>query len=360
MKHVPPASRYRDGFTLVELLVVISIIGILMGLLLPAVNSARESARRLQCCNNLKQMALAVISYEQQQRCFPPATSNTDATQIKGASSMRANWVILCLSNMDQAALYDEIRTLLKPPGGSAHYITDDSWTYSSNGYTLSIKDSRAKEISFFKCPTDTNARVPYSKGSGNWARCCYGANMGLSHVTYLANSSDAKSWSNSHYRGVMGPGLSVNSGEIIDGASNTVLLGELRAGIVAVDPRGTWAMGGPGPSATAGCGFFSDDRGPNNLAELSDDVINGADIRTQAGGIEELVRMKMPCIGGNTNDQMTMRSQHAGGVHSAFADGSTHWLSDNIFVGTSETDLGVWDCLMLSADQRSISSDTY
>ena len=358
MRH--SSFRSYSGFTLVELLVVISIIGILMGLLLPAVNSARESARRLQCCNNLKQMALAVIAYEQQQRCFPPATSNTDAGQIHGATSMRPNWVILCLPNMDQTALHDEINTLLKPPGGSQHYISDDSWSYAVNGVTLTMKDLRAREVSFFKCPTDTNARTPFEKGGGKWGRCCYGANMGLSHVTYLANPSDAKSWSKNKYRGVMGPGLSVNSGEISDGASNTVLLGEIRAGVVSIDPRGTWAMGGPGPSATAGCGYFSDDRGPNYLTELADDVINGPDIRTQAGGIEELMRMKMPCIGGSSNDQMTMRSMHAGGVHAAFADGSTHWLSDNIEVGSGEDKLGAWDCLMLSADQQSVSSDRY
>lgn len=102
--------RQTKGFTLVELLVVISIIGILMGLLLPAVNSARESARRLQCCNNIKQMGLACLTYEQQNKTLPPGASKAQSTE----TGLRPNWVILSLPNLDQQALYDEIMGMLK------------------------------------------------------------------------------------------------------------------------------------------------------------------------------------------------------------------------------------------------------
>ncbi len=337
----------KNGFTLVELLVVISIIGILMGLLLPAVNSARESARRLQCCNNIKQMALAVLSYEQQQKILPPAMSNKHF----GITDLRENWIVLCLPNMDQTALYDEIKQLQKTNANLC-----GNTTLSTNS-AITMDKCRRTEISFFKCPSDSNNRVQFTSNSLTWARCNYGCNMGLADANAMVNSNY---WQYSYYKGVMAAATSLSIAEISDGASNTVLLGELRAGVITNDPRGTWMIGGAGPSGLSRHGWDGDAKGPNYPAEQSDDVVNCSSFFNTVGK-ETIMQMKMGCCTGmGTNVQATMRSMHAGGAHAVFADGSTHWLSDNIQIGTGSSNLGVWDCLNLSADMRSISSDAY
>ena len=88
----------RLGFTLVELLVVIAIIGVLVALLLPAVQSAREAARRMSCSNNLKQLSLALHNYEDTHKTFPPA----------GIDSNQMSWVVLLLPYFEQKNLYDQ------------------------------------------------------------------------------------------------------------------------------------------------------------------------------------------------------------------------------------------------------------
>ncbi len=257
---------------------------------------------------------------------------------------------------MDQQALFDEINGILKQ--SSSNYLNSDA-SLSNVSYTVKMSDCCAREIAFFKCPSDTNARSPYTNNgsSRKWARCNYGANMGLYYANGLIAENNSY-WPKNIYRGVMGPNRAISVGEITDGSSNTVLVGELRAGVNGIDSRGVWSMSGTA-SATAGNGHTGDCNGPNAIYIKSDDVLNCTSIGTDV----ELQQLKMPCAhdaGIPGNAQGTMRSMHAGGVHAAFADGSTHWLSDNIQTGSSTTNLSVWDCLNLSADMRSISSDTY
>lgn len=357
------SSRRSSGFTLVELLVVISIIGVLIGMLMPAVNAARESANRASCSNNIRQLALACLNYDQSWKALPCACTQTGAwvERCNGngvmptPSNQRHNWVIMILPFIEQTSLFNSF--VEKFEENNANHANS-----RAIGDT-EFKDLRVIELPVMKCPTDANNKIPYTDSANNkWGRGNYGANMGLTLADYLGHDTW---WTNPGARGVMGPRHTLSAGEITDGASNTILLAELRSGLTAKDPRGTWAMGGAGSSATCRNGYIcGDDNGPNFLHAGSDDIFDCSD----AWGLNstERLRLKMPCTG-STNRQATTRSMHQGGVMTAFADNSVHFISDNIQTRSSfgenesnvrnNTEFSVWDCINLSSDGKSINN---
>ena len=364
--------RNNLAFTLVELLVVIAIIGILMGLILPAVNSARATARRMQCSNNLKNLGLACINYEAVNKFFPPAadpstkTGNLNTKQANPqGKNQRANWLILVLPQMDNQALFDEFNDLLKsqPTQSTGNTITTSA---SGRQNFTPMATLRRTVVSSYRCPADpyVDVEFKYNNDSGyTFARGCYAANAGLAT---FANLSQRQWWASNKICGVMGYRFSLRSGDILDGASNTILAGEIRTGLSTTEPRGVWPIGGAGPSAVAGCGFIlGTDAGPNANKENGGDMVEHC---TATFTKEQAMRVKMLCrdtSGGNL--QATFRSQHTGGVNVVFADGSAHWIADsidknativqeNLNAINNATNLSVWDRLMLSADGKSIS----
>lgn len=128
---VTTSNRKTLGFTLVELLVVVAIIGILVALLLPAVQAAREAARRSQCQNNLKQIGLACLNYESSRNGLPPASSNSPAERLNGLG-----WQVYILPFMEEAAV-------------SAHINSN----YAEDAEALDLANSTA--ITQYSCPTD-------------------------------------------------------------------------------------------------------------------------------------------------------------------------------------------------------------
>jgi prepilin-type N-terminal cleavage/methylation domain-containing protein len=135
-------SLSRSGFTLVELLVVIAIIGILVGLLLPAVQAAREAARRMQCSNNLKQIGFAILNYESTFKRFPPGN-------LVGAAFTGLSVHARLLPFLEQANLYNMVDL-------NAAY---DSPTNNS---------ARMQTVATFQCPSDPTSKLPIALGGTN------------------------------------------------------------------------------------------------------------------------------------------------------------------------------------------------
>jgi prepilin-type N-terminal cleavage/methylation domain-containing protein/prepilin-type processing-associated H-X9-DG protein len=384
----------RKAFTLVELLVVITIIGILISLLLPAVQSAREAARRLQCSNNIKQLGLACLSYETSYRRFPPSSVwkvggafSTAGVNTLNTSQLFENWVILILPQLDQAPLRNAF-DLTQPITSN----TPNSTNSSQNNQT-----ARGTNLAVMLCPSDTyncqqfNGSTSASGLTSNlgdgWARGDYAANAALGLMstgnTYnfydaadVTRSSGGWNGAGSRYvRGVMGANASLSVDDIKDGASNTILLGEIRAGLMSFDGRGIWAMSG-GASALWGHGYFGDDDGPNCNTLLADNSVGCGDVWTALGDGTNVALAGMACCGScNSLAETGARSLHQGGVNTCFADGSVHWISDFIQLGVQASTwpppvgytsppapqfLGVWDKLNLSSDGFPIDASTF
>ncbi len=150
-------SRRVRGFTLIELLVVIAIIGVLISLLLPAVQSAREAARRAQCVNNLKQIGLALANYEGVNQMYPPGgmtlvSSFATATWGKEAANNGVSWVALILPYIEQSPVYSSINFSLTVNGNSVQ-------TYATAWYT---------RLAVMSCPSDADQQGFRNVGSQN------------------------------------------------------------------------------------------------------------------------------------------------------------------------------------------------
>jgi prepilin-type N-terminal cleavage/methylation domain-containing protein len=359
------AKSTNRAFTLVELLVVIAIIGILVALLLPAIQAARAAARRVQCQNNMKQVGLALLNYHTQNRIFPPSStwpvdSNGDIQGVGNSSfaGHQANWVILTLPFMEQQTIYDAFDLTLPIPDP--------------------VNESpRSIQIAGMLCPEDQFNQQPFMGGSNaqtahlgdNWARGNYAANAALGYMTatgdhgiFNAAGKGSPGWQDDRQRGVMGANVGVSIAKITDGTSQTILVAETRTGVVDFDCRGTWALGGGPPSSLWAHGYQGDAQGPNSANSKADDVIACTSIIRAVGSIRTLAQMKMGCaLGNKPNYQQTARSMHPGGLFLTFADGSVHWLSDNIEIRPNSFPVSsVWDRLNLSADGGILDPETY
>lgn len=339
------SSRYRasSGFTLVELLVVIAIIGILIALLLPAVQSAREAARRVQCQNNLKQLALACHNYHDQNKTLPPGYQFDRGQQDFDTSDFRKNWVILCLPYMEQQATFDTFNF--------SRFISDPV-----------NRIPRGAEIAAMKCPTDEhNTKFDDTAIGGrdgdNWARANY-ASSGV-----LRSAQEAETgWANPDQQGVMSLNRALTLTEIGDGTSNTLMLAEIRVGLNEWDRRGTWAMGCAGASVLMWHAHAGDANGPNPCNDSADDIRYCDRLHTRPG-LSTLQAECMTCWQPCPSYQAAPRSRHPGGIYAATADGSVHFVSNDIDKngGAWAGCCSIWDRFCASNDGIAIDlSDAF
>jgi len=194
----------RPGFTLVELLVVIAIIGILVALLLPAIQAAREAARRTQCSNNLKQVAMGLHNYHDTYKFFPPGFVDSNPaynSPIDVPNNLNGlAWSALILPFIEQAPLHDEVRN--DTLGFARH------WERDMAGAAAVIPAARVG-IATYSCPSDT-------MGPLNTKRSSYGKN------NYLCNSGNNAAVD---YNGVFWVNSQIAMRDIVDGTASTVMV---------------------------------------------------------------------------------------------------------------------------------------
>ena len=206
-------NRPHPGFTLVELLVVIAIIGVLVGLLLPAVQAAREAARRMQCSNNLKQLGLALHNYHDTYQKFPP----NPVGGVTEAPGGRYNQSWLAWSGLAMLLPYVEQNNIYER--------ADFGWRWDSdqNGNVNNTVVARTR-IPGYTCPSDPGSDATYT------------ANM--APVSYCFSAGPASSWSVASNRvGFVTFGVAGRFRDVTDGTSNSIAMSEAHIGL----NRGQW-----------------------------------------------------------------------------------------------------------------------
>ncbi|MEK6236608.1 MAG: DUF1559 domain-containing protein, partial [Planctomycetales bacterium] len=306
-----------------------------MALLLPAIQVIRESANLLYCKNNMKQLALGCLNYEASHKSLPPAMQFDSGEDAASSDKFRPNWVMLILPYIEQQQLQDEF----------------DLTKFISHADNLKPRGTR---IQAMECPTDVGHDTYYAGDSAEgdqWARGNYAANVGHRRLNDHSGGKASNAWGDKNARGVMGWNVSERISRVTrnDGASNTIMLAEIRVGVNELDRRGTWAMGTAGASAMVWGGYGGDANGPNPCNDNSDDIEGGNSLDS------EVVKRECMTVGSSSSIQATARSRHASkGVNIALVDGSVQFIGNFIDVGDG-TCCSTWDRLVASRDGLAI-----
>ncbi len=317
------AHSSRQGFTLIELLVVIAIIAILISLLLPAVQQAREAARRTQCKNKLKQFGLAMHNHHDVYKYLPAGSYSSSNNAPR-----RRTWIVSLWPYLDQSALYNQ---------------WDQAQIFSNAPNTIdsSLSGPSGAKLDLYYCPSDPNAGSAWFRQDGvKWrARSNYAVNMarwpGHTSITPALSDPQAQGAFRSHAWTTVGTQIRENPGfysfrDITDGSSNSLMMAEVlipkaTAGSSSAPERDSRAdFMNPGNDT---CWAFQTYTGPNS----------GVPDRLQhCGAAASDPLNNLPCLEATTNpNQHAARSRHVGGVHTLLCDGAVRFVSQNVDIST-------------------------
>ena len=325
--HGATKQNHRTGFTLIELLVVIAIIAVLIALLLPAVQQAREAARRTQCKNSLKQLGLALHNFHDTYNRFPPGCASDKVpfgTHSTGAG-WGSSWKVYILPYVDQAPMY----TKWVFDGNNSGYVNPTNMPLT-NGVIIPV----------YRCASSS---VPDRYASSNNAGAIqmmtsYTGTAGAFSNTGPTNKVPFTSVQNSTHGNMSASGLlyansRANMKDCTDGTTNTFIVHEesdhLRDAAGTAIPGSYTAITSQGPHGwTMGTGGV----GNEGLAYGGERTFNCSTVMytinqrglTNAGG-----------TGQNTGRNIPISSQHVGGAHVLLADGSVRFLSQNLDFNT-------------------------
>lgn len=276
--------RTRKAFTLIEMLVVIAIIAILIALLLPAVQQAREAARRTQCKNNLAQLGIAAHNYHMAFSVLPPGVVNVEGPIENLENGYHMSWLVQMLPSMEQANLFQQL-------------------DFSVSAYDPANATVRGVDISVFHCPSDNFQRDAF--GLTNYAGCTGGENLPV---------DDDNS-------GLFFRNSSIDFRQVRDGCSNTLMFGERRLDDFQNVQDLGWMSG---TSATL----------RNTAVSLNTGTYSTT--RFSGGGYGEAFseeEIELPAAPDPVQATGGFSSRHTGGAQFCVADGSVRFISENIDV---------------------------
>jgi len=358
--------RPTRGFTLIELLVVIAIIAVLISLLLPAVQSAREAARRAQCVNNLKQIGLAAHNYESSNGTFPVGWSGfAPPNTYPGLTPCQSN------NPIGHTAF---VYILPYMEGGPAY----NSWNIVRVYNSYSNFTGSSTKLSSYICPSDTDA-APDPTGDFPCAQASYVASEGTQEqvIWNWANTTPPDptgQFSNSCNQGpgdgMYAPTYATRISAVTDGLSNTFSFGEMTRFIN--EPSGSnfqfdyaagWWAGPPwtgtpywGTNDIRFTGIAPSIARPNSPPDLTNSMLGICVFNSGAFYPPDLARLSLvpgPVTACTNWGQIAFRSLHPGGVNFAFADGSVRFIKNSV-------NLLTYRALSTRATGEIVSSDAY
>ncbi len=279
----------RSGFTLIELLVVIAIIAILIALLLPAVQQAREAARRSSCKTNMMQLGIALTNYESAYECFPPGSVNQTGPIKSEPKGYHMSWIVQILPYLEQRNAYRHL-------------------DFSAGAYDAKNEAVRGHRIATLNCPSDPSPYTNYGRADSSAAASSYAGCHNDVETPIDANNSGVF-FLNSH----------VTYDAILDGASHTIFVGERaltrEEPALAVPVELGWMSGTRWTLRNTGSGVNSDRPDPY-AAPAQGGQPDQQDENQQTDPLLE--------VGG-------FSSYHTGGAHFLLGDGSVRFISENI-----------------------------